>query len=590
MGKLKKRSRSSKHRVNPLNRNKRIKEDNSNDPVRASKIVPLIAKLSASTPNERSMALGSISVLADEPKYRKLLLKERLLQILFEKTLKDDNDEIIVEAFGLLRNLVIEEGYDVSIYLWRQNIWKEIEENLEKAKRSLDSLINESKNEKIGTALLFDYLENLISLIVGLGDSSEDIFEQIFSKIDPIMKLIKEILTFGIDLDNKNLKISINLLNSIFDLIYNFSSESIEFTRLLINKYEFNFEILNKFVNEISRSNELTKIYLQGIGIQLLDLDEDSNKNQSFYESLQQIFLIIKDIDINTNREILLKEIDNNAETYNINLKKKIQSRSKFQAIELSIELITAIIEYIAFEDNSLNESFECLIEYFSGTILNLLVSLLDFNEFKSSSLSALNNLFWLFNKIGFRIENSKEVFNKILNLKDVEIEDKINIFGILWALIDDDIEIEENIIDEIITEFEKISNEVEIENELKDQYLTRLVGFLGSLAKRQGNIQRNAKISKFLLNLLDSLPKISTILVIEILDIFYEIFCDGEFDYDLPVFVDGDYLNKLQELKPAIKTSIKLIDKNKNKILKERGDEVFNNLSRFIEYKKSER
>jgi hypothetical protein len=601
MGKLKKRSRSSNHRANPVAQNKRVKEDKQNETLRTNKVLPLITNLSASAPNDRSMALGSISVLAEDPTFRKLLLKEKLLQILMEQSLKDSNDEIIVESFGLLRNLVIEEGYDVAIYLWRQNIWKEIESNLEKAKVSFDGLVKgDGKNGKVETALLFDYLENLISLIVGLGDSADLLFEQIFEKIDPIVGFLKKILEYAVDYEKKTLRTSINLFNAVLDLIYNFSTQSLDFTQSLISQWEFNFEVLDQFVKDTPRCNELSRVYMKGIMLQLLDLNTTVNKDSSLLHSLEQIVFIIKDIDIDANRAVLLKEVDNaNVENLNIDSKKRVESRSKFQSIELSVELITAAIEYAAFEGGSeegnITKEFENLLEFLTGTILEALLSLLSYSEFRQSALTALNNLSWLFVKIGANIEVSisSKIWQSVLKLKDVEIEEKVHIFGVLWALATSnagsEIQIDEPFINEVISDFQKTVDDPEVDSELKDEYLTRLVGFLGTIAKRQGSIERNLKISKFFIQQLDSLPKLSSVLAIEILDMFYEIYGDSEFDYDGPVFVNEGYLSTLEELTPAVKTAVKLIDKNKNPGLKLKAEEVFNNLGRFIQYKRSE-
>ena len=75
-----------------------------------------------------------------------------------------------------------------------------------------------------------------------------------------------------------------------------------------------------------------------------------------------------------------------------------------------------------------------------------------------------------------------------------------------------------------------------------------------------------------------------------ECLNLMYDIFGDAEYDYDLPVFVEGAYLDRLRQLEPAVKTCYKQIDKNRDKDLKIRAEEVYGNLGRFIVYKERER
>ncbi|CCH46134.1 HEAT repeat-containing protein 3 [Wickerhamomyces ciferrii] len=604
MGKLKKKSRSSRHRVNPVaNRKKGAEQQDA--ALRETKILPIIAKLKSVIPNDKSMALGTITIMCEDPKYKSLLLKEKLLQLIMEQCLVDDNSEIIVESFGLLRNLVIEEGYDVATYLWRQNIWVTLENNLNKAQISFQALKNDPKKvQKNESRLLFDYIENLISLIVGLGNGSDDLFEQITNKLDSLVIFIKEILNYGLDLNNNHLRISGTLFSSILDLIYDFSSQSVEFIQNLDQILEIDINKLQEFSNK-SKLNKLTMVYIQGIKLQLLEASNISNgKDEILYNIINDSLSTIQDINIENERNVLIENMDN---TTNINIteetKKRSKAKSNLQAISLTIEVITATIEIIAVgrtpeEDVEIKETEDDpLFNSLLGRVPEVLTFLLSYDEYKTGSLTALNNLNWLFATLRIYLDEwsklAKNLWTLLTMKPEENLENKISLFGILWAISSvnhDDIPISDDFIKSLINEYQTVSNDESLDLYLKEEYLVRLIGFLASLAQTQGQIERNGEISGFLMLILNQLPNVSSKIVIEILDLIYEIFGDLEYDYDYPIFVERQYLQKLEELSPKIKHSIRLVDKNVNPELKIKGEEVLNNLVRFIDYKKKER
>lgn len=603
MGKLKKRSRSSRHRINPIsNQNKDERQDNT---TRESKILPIIAKLKSVIPNDKSMALGTISVMCEDAKLRSMLLKEKLLQIIMEQCLNDKNSEIIVESFGLLRNLVIEEGYDVAMYLWRQNIWAAIEANLSKAKVSFEAVQKDDKKfNKNESRLLFDYIENLISLIVGLGNGSNDIFEQILNKIEPLISFIKEILTFAVDLETNTLRTSVSLFNSILDLIYDFSSQSIDFINGLDQTWNIDINLLENFLKK-ANLNKLPGVYIQGIKLQILEASETlPTKDDIVSEIIEKILSEVQDINIENARNTLVTKVDN-TQTLVIadDTKKRATAKAELQAIALAIELITASIEIIAatkmsnHDDTDLDVENDALLTCLLKRIPEGLTHLIQYEEFRATTLTALNNLAWLFATLKISLQDwafvAKNLWSVITQGLGSDIENKISSFGILWAIISvvpEQIDIDDSFTRSVFTEFNNTSKDKTIDEDLKEEYLVRLVGFLGTLAQFQGNVERNAEISQFLFEILSSLPNVPSKITIEILDLIYEIYGDAEYDYDEPVFVQRNYLNALQQLTPKIKHSIKLVDKNVDPELKVKGENVFVNLSRFIDYKRKER
>ncbi|KAH3683751.1 hypothetical protein WICPIJ_005270 [Wickerhamomyces pijperi] len=605
MGKLKKRSRSSKYRSNPVNRAASSSEQTKQDDnLRTSKIIPVIAKLQSAIPNDRSTAISTIAVMLEDTKFRKLLLKEKLVQIILDQCLTDSNIEIVVESFGLLRNLVIEEGYDVSTYLWRQNIWVVIEKNLQKAMASFAQYTADQKQFKKGeVTILFDFLENLVSLTFGLTDSSDEILTAVLAKTDLLFGCIKTIFEYAVKVEQNQLLISTNLFNTILELIYNLASSSNEFISNFQTQWsDFPLEQLTQFIFMNIKTNELSRVLIQGISLQVTPLT-----NALISNIFTSIIATIQDIDVAKERSKLSHTIDNaNVDQINKSLKEKIDTRSKFQAIDISIEMITAIIEMIAsemqFNKSTQLEINDSLINLFVSVIPEILLKLSQFDEFKDRSLTGLNNLNWFFITLGDYedetwLAKNKEIFSTVSGYLTaatvpLDVEIKISIFGTLWSslvMFASHLTVSDELLQGTLAEFNSLDKQEQTLSEDEEEYLIRIIGFLGNLAKVQGQVERNAVVAGLFFDMLTCENAKLVKAKLTIIDLLFEIYGDASFDYDSVVFVQGGLLNKLKLVKLLLRKELKLVDKNTNRQLKKMGEEVMDNLDGFIQYKEQE-
>lgn len=90
--------------------------------LRESKILPVVKNISSLDPNERVQAVTAVANLVEDQTCRRLLMKERIVPVLMEKTLNDSSPEVVVRGWGALRNLAVEEGYDVCLHMYRKDI------------------------------------------------------------------------------------------------------------------------------------------------------------------------------------------------------------------------------------------------------------------------------------------------------------------------------------------------------------------------------------------------------------------------------------------------------------------------------------
>lgn len=660
MAKLKRGRRNQRARHNPLGKGKKsstsddkqLEKDEAS--TKKSKILPLIEKLQSSSPNEASMALGAITVLTEDEKMRKLLLKEKLVQTVMEKYLNNNNDELVVEAFGLLRNLGIDEGYDILKYYWRSNVWVAIESSLSKVQQSFsylqqnkdftltrnENVIDLSNNnaganskkkedDRSKQQLLYDFTEHILSLIVLLGNASEDLYQEVFNKIDPV-------LTFVIDLINFNIsqqKLTNKLFNCLLEFIYEFSNESDEFIKKL-QQTELSLPALETFVeSKFQESNKLGKTYFQGIKFHVNEVvNQSADKNIVGHSILSHLFNDVTTIDLKELHKNLTPN-DNANEPIknsglNVEYNKSQSCRNDLTSIEVAIDLTTNIFEYLA-----INEDFQQLAtltpdltELIFKILLPAIVELIQF-ELENDGIMllidkltvCLNNLCWLLISVDNTpvqwYEASSKVWDLILNvshLKDEQVQ--ANCLNILWAItkaLGPEIRTKVNadMVNQLINKAESFtqklsqsscsdnSNEEQISFEQLECYLS-IIGFVGNLAIIIENVDITFQISEFLLRTMklfiqplvhQSNPK-SIELVVESINLVFDIFADKNYSYDYEIFVQQGYLQQLKELIPQTKEMYKKIDKNKYGDLKLKGEETWNNLERFVKYKQSER
>lgn len=624
MGKLKRGRKNQKSRTNPIGKApKKDSEDKKDENTRQSKILPLVNKLKSPIANDRSMALGAITVLCEDERMRKMLLKEKLVPILMEQCLNDNNDEVIVESFGLLRNLGIEEGYDVIKFCWRNNIWTSIEGALAKIQTSFKFLFgNGEEKDKSKITLLYDFTENILSLIVVLASGSDDLYEEILYKIDPVLKFVLELLN--------SFKFSQKLFNSLLEFIYEFSTESKEFIEKY-NQFGFNLDKVVEHVKNLdlniksesdsdanaSHSNlNLSTIYLEGIKFNNYEaLSNNSQKEQVVGQILSSLFETLTKINLDELKKSMnpapTEPIEDNDSVTQELSKNLSASKVILTSLEVSLDLITSILEYLSvneIEDEPLN---------FSDDMMNILLTrvypvmdeLLKFDMANSGTLLLTNKILISLNNFSWLLASSSQLpvewFEKSTNLWDRivtlsasdDLEVQKNCLNVLWGVMKSlggevQSKLDLKMVSGLVERGDAIRQEItQAENELQLEFYKSLVGFLGNAAGVIGNVEVTSRIGKFLIQSIEELNGLNSPLyceiVVEALDTIYEVFGDSDFVYDGPVFVGENYLEKLVALEPQVKQMYKKIDKNKYPKLKMKVEETWMNLGGFIQYKR---
>lgn len=597
MGKLKKRSKNNKSRLNPVKG--KSTDDSKDESTRQTKVLPLIEKLSSSISNDKLMALGAITVLTDDPRLRLMFLKEKLVSIIMEKCLSDSSDEIVVESFGLLRNLGIEEGYEVLIHYWRSGIWTSIEAAITQIQKSYSFLIennNPVDKDKSKLQLLFDFTENILSLIVTLACGSEDLFTQVLSKIDPILLFVSAMVKNQVG--TGSFKVSNQLFIALIEFIYEFSIESDEF----IQKANFDYQAVQAYLENTpalaqTSAGGLIQVYLEGTKFNNLEI---AGQTVPVAESLTTTSNVLTSINLSLLKESIVKfaNPDNSKpivkddstiiKELNKDTKEKSQAKQELSTIETSLDLISSLLEYNANQDQN-------ILILAKEKVYDVVLALIQFEVSNENVLSllnkmlvAMNNFIWLLNSKNVDEFDSTELWNLLAQLSSTDVEVQRNVLSIMngcFRLHD----FSESSIAVVLPLIERAQSIQDSEDEESLRLYLTVVELLGLITAKVDNKSTATSVGPFLIGSVETFLNKANPLGIEIvllcLDSVYDIFGSDNQTYDA-LFISDNYNAKLIEIEAQLKAVYKTIDKNKYSNLKMRAEEVLNNLGSFIEYK----
>ncbi|KAI8090914.1 armadillo-type protein [Gilbertella persicaria] len=216
--------------------------------------------------------------------------------------------------------------------------------------------------------------------------------------------------------------------------------------------------------------------------------------------------------------------------------------------------------------------ALECLNNFLLA--MNEVPSKFWFKEYVSDASNTWTWLFSTANTIGSAPDSEER--NEVLEA----------IVGCLWALgrgLGGNIPLEPTHVPTLCGAFRATNSE---------SMQVKIVGCLGSIAVRQGDISTNKEIGIFIMNVLSNINTHTTKpdVAVEALNFMFDVYSDCAFDYDEPVFVQGKFNYQLKQIVPAFRSMVKSTDKRKSFDLRNRCDEALMNLVAFIKYKASER
>lgn len=356
MGKAKKKSVSKARRTNFLPTAGRpvIKEN----PAVEAKVTLLVENLTSEDLMLRSGALSEITLLCDEAKYRSSFLKKKLVKILLEnflnKEISDNNSlENIIEAYGLLRNICIEEGYDTTVFLWRQGLIDIIANTLKAIFSKDDQSIFSQQNAEL--------LENILSLLSAMAVSNDEIFDDIQTKFgSDLPRCLVKIVQYYINSINNNTKQSSSSLFSIAcEALYVFSQDVEQFIKEISS-----LDVVGILENT-SNYPILGVVYLNGVKYNMIHMsllkrtETPTSISVHLLEILKSFKAFLSSVDLESVHNSV-KEIqpDKQLSPQEIaaSVKKSAENRTIVEGIQITVEIITAISETISVDPKKQDE------------------------------------------------------------------------------------------------------------------------------------------------------------------------------------------------------------------------------------------
>ncbi|ORX43716.1 ARM repeat-containing protein [Hesseltinella vesiculosa] len=676
MGKQRVKKSNKKNRPNPIVRatagmDQGLKEAN----IQEEQVLPVINKLSSADAGERSWAAACISnlVMSGEST-RKLVLSKRIVPVLLER-LTDDNQEVIEECLGTLRNLASVEPTLVREY-YNRDILTVLASLLPRITETIDLVLKNApvkdEADKERRQSIWDFAENYIYIIWGISEESDKyiravnrlnlitFFISFLSAADQIPNRVVvaagQCLTTLTE-DNKDIYIEFQNHPEYINMLFNIVNKSdkvlvrVLACAILMNIKEV-VELSGSWAEEQDALSELNKTvmpilvscldfdmqkaadqtiaatqsghvrtaqeaeeitpkpkqpltdeekYIQGVedhlstvqlALELLaemcvsqDDDNDgwaeaAEEDDAMMEGEEEMADQVNEDNIDDFIERDAENMMRDADTDKDASSNPILHSFTFEVIPALIKLATPTsLSYIANSPSptvslALVLTHERALECFN----NFLLAINDIPSkpwFKQNATDATQAWPWLF-QIAHQIGSAPASAERDSTLEII--------VGCLWSLgrgLGQQIPLQPNDVPTLCGAYQAAA--------ANSSMRIKVIGCLGPIAARQGDVATNKSIGEFIMNCLRDMNS-SDAVRIEALNLLYDVYSDEAFDYDLPVFVQGQFLGHLKQLVPPIRKMVKSIDRRKFFDLRSRADEALMNLVAFIKYKASER
>lgn len=546
-----------------MGKHKRTRKSNRSDPLARKtaqdekivneKILPLLEQLKSHKPAERAIAIGAMNAMADDPKLRRMLMKEKALQTVLSHTLTDSSQEITSESYGFLRNVVLEEGRDVAVFLHRQNILASLDAALKKLlvawEESMEKLTGQDR------ATVVEFGENLLGLLVGMALADDAIYDSIITNVaEQGIALAKKMLTTDYA----------SAVDAALELLYVLSED--------------NPEVAAKLQDLPVKTTTLSsKVYSLGIQYNLHEV----NNNSNFLPILKGLVDVLNDVDAGSLDTVEYKDIKDPSELKAATLR-MAAVRSQINAVQVSLELFGAITETLVE-----NQEPDALM-FLQNVIIPLCLQILERKEFTFRAISALNNIGWTMDSAGTEWAAAAEKVwaqaEDLAGSDDIDTASaSLGALGAVAKHFEGVVPIKPATIELILSKCTALKNP-ETKEEFM-QFVQPAIVLLTSVAVASQNLKLTASLADVLLEIIKGNSEVPVPLLMETIDALFELFGDNEAPAQA-IYVDKQISNVLKETLPQIKRELKSVNKNANPGLWEQSHETLLNLTNFIEYK----
>ncbi|ORY78123.1 armadillo-type protein [Protomyces lactucae-debilis] len=542
---------------------------------------PYLAKLTSTDAKERAESVSAIgAMLLEDKDFRKLLIKEDAIRSLLDR-LSDDVLDVRVEASGALRNLCLDDdaGYDMCTMLYKMNILTLLSKRL----ADMDGIlsVDTTSTGKLNMRLY----ENIVALLLAFAETSDTIINGINQELN-LVEYLPRMMTrpmprsarvlsaqclMTLTDDNvfavSRIVSDAAILAILFKLIHDEDLAIATLVCATLQNVADQGTIPSLVASPASIQEIILKTYSKAIAAadweRILDLEADR----------QSALLVIVETALEGLAKLATPDDGEDDE-----MRMDVDSQVDEALMKHLVSLVKPISRLATPLEGATGPGYPEKLQS---------VHLL--------ALDALHNLAWTIvsapdeanlavawhSQAGDLWQWASAALPRWLQLGE-EMADSA--FSLLYG-------IAKSLRGLVPATLQDVNSLIKLYNAtLNAAVQTKIVGLVGCLGQAQGKIDVNKAVGTFLVTLVASYPRSDAECVLEALDALFDIYADAAFDYDEPVFVQGDFCTHLERCVPRVKQLKASLNKQRAPDLWHKADETMDNLLGFIDYKRSER
>ncbi|CAG8962331.1 hypothetical protein HYFRA_00005386 [Hymenoscyphus fraxineus] len=651
MGKSKPRNRQ-RNRQDPTSKPTKPPSDPELASIREQRILPVLKDLTSADLATRSSAATAIANLIEDTKCRKLLLREKIVQILFEQTLTDSSLETRTSGWGILRNLALEEEADFCIHLYRQDVLTAIEGTIKTVIQTIESTeVPFSSLPKPHQELAWNLTSSLISLLSSLSEAQDEIVEAV-SKLPTILNFLFGLLAFELtprEVSNEVLsclttltednKPTVQQIVDNGDWVKGLMQLKDSKTPLAVTACGTLHNIFSTMgwsdhdrpIDGASDASLIpTLVHYMETSVANIKATNGHSTNSTPDQILQLALEITASIAtslqeaLEHGHEKEFKGFDDPIDTEDMDDdNEEGEAGEEGDDDEMNDDEIAADMDLVTRDgpdEDSDEPTLELLIRTATPKILAMAAGITHNDVIRDCAISTLNNIAWTVSSIDF--SNSQldgiqkfwatmaqsiwsSTISPVLASDTADIDLASIITSLAWAIsrsVRGVIKLKPDEpkkfmalyqasknIDTTVESQANGNSKAEESPDLFQGLGVKCIGVLGSLAVDPAPIELNREIGIFLITTLAALPDTPAANAVEALNQVFDIYSDKSYAFDEPVFWGNGFYKHLEDILPKARKMTKSIDKRKFEELRARADEAVLNFGRFLKYKKTE-
>ena len=184
MGKSRRNRGGASQRRDPIAKPIKPPADPELAAIREATIMPILNDLKSADPKSRTKAATAITNIIQQPKCRKLLLREQIVHTILTQTLTDAALESRAAGWGILQVLAEEEEVDFCVHLFRSEVVTAMQFAAATLTEQLRDGQTFAKLPQAEAAFVTSIIASIVALATALAEAGDDLLQAVASSAD----------------------------------------------------------------------------------------------------------------------------------------------------------------------------------------------------------------------------------------------------------------------------------------------------------------------------------------------------------------------------------------------------------------------